>query len=200
MNKKTHGGHRPGAGRPAGAGPFGEPTLTVRIPVSKTSAVVAYLDQFRTTHHERSNVSETFDAASEPVALPLPFVESPALQAGFPSPAGDYVEDALDLNKLMVSNPPATFFAVVNGDSLIDAGIFAKDIVVVNRSIEPTSGKIVTAVVDGELYIKRYKNLRGRLALVSENEARAKDYPPIYLDKAHDYTIWGVVTGSVRQF
>ena len=200
MNKNTRGGYRPGAGRPEGAGPYGEATKMLRIPESKAPTIVAYLNQFRVRRREPSNVADIFESAPEPMTIALPMIESPALQAGFPSPAGDYVEDALDLNKLMVSNPPATFFAKVSGDSLFDAGIFDKDIVVVNRSIEAVVGKIVVAVADGDIYVKRLRKLRGRLALVSENEAKASEYPPIYLDKVQDYTIWGVVTGSVRRF
>ncbi len=84
--------------------------------------------------------------------LPLPcFLES--VPAGFPSPAEDHIEKTLDLNEFLVRHPQATFFVRVSGDSMAGAGIHDKDILVVDRSIEPAHGKIVIAVLDGELTI-----------------------------------------------
>jgi DNA polymerase V len=135
----------------------------------------------------------------DPDALVLPLLESPRAAAGFPSPAADYVEDALDLNKLLVRNAPATFFVRCRGCSLVDAGIHDGDILVVDRSITATGGRIVVAVLDGTLYVKRLRILRGRMALVSENKAEAEKYPALYFDQAQDNTLWGVVTSVVRR-
>lgn len=77
------------------------------------------------------------------------------VSAGFPSPAGDFMEGKLDLNDYLIKNPPATFFVRVTGDSMIGAGIHPDDLLVVDRSIDPKSRKIVIAVVDGELTVKR---------------------------------------------
>jgi len=129
----------------------------------------------------------------------LPFLEWPRAAAGFPSPAADYVEDALDLNQLLVRNAPATFFVRCRGHSLVDAGIHDGDILVVDRSLTPTGGKIVVAVLDGTLYVKRLRTLQGRKALVSENRAEAASYPPLYFDESQDNTVWGVVTSVVRR-
>lgn len=140
-------------------------------------------------------------ADDEPAPLWLPLVASPSPQAGFPSPAADYVEETLDLNQLMVRNPPATFFVRVRGESMVDARIFDGDVLSVDRSIDPRHGSIVVASHSGDLYVKRLARLTGgRMALISENKAAADRYPPLYLELAEDCTIWGVVTGSIRRF
>ena len=140
-------------------------------------------------------------AHPEPNSLRLPLIASPCPQAGFPSPAADYVEETLDLNELMVRNPPATFFVKVRGESMVDARVFEGDMLSVDRSIEPRPGHIVVASYSGDLYVKRLSQLSGgRLALVSENAALRDEYPILYLDQAEDCTLWGVVTGSVRRF
>lgn len=127
--------------------------------------------------------------------LPLSFFTTrPA--AGFPSPGDDVVEDALDINDLLVDHPEATFYVRVAGDSMEGAGIFHNDILVVDRSVEPASGAIVVAAVYGELVVKRLRKQGSGFALVSENAA----YEPILVDENEDCTIWGVVTGSVRLF
>ncbi|HET98231.1 MAG TPA: translesion error-prone DNA polymerase V autoproteolytic subunit [Desulfurivibrio alkaliphilus] len=112
------------------------------------------------------------------------------VSAGFPSPAEDYIEGRLDLNELMVAHPAATFFVRVAGDSMIGAGIHHDDILVVDRSLEPISGKIVIAVVDGELTVKRLFKRDGRVRLLAENPA----YPPIELSGEATCEIWGVAT------
>lgn len=119
-----------------------------------------------------------------------------AISAGFPSPADDYVERPLDLNEHLVDNPAATFMVRVCGDSMIDAGILDGDILVVDRSREAASGKIVVAVLDGELTVKRLVRSGGRLLLVPENEA----YAPMEIAEGRELLVWGVVTGVVRRF
>lgn len=112
------------------------------------------------------------------------------VSAGFPSPADDYIEGRLDLNQLMIANPAATFFVRVAGDSMIGAGIHHHDILVVDRSLEATDGKVVIAVVDGELTVKRLRRHNGAIRLVAENSA----YPAIELSGEATCEIWGVVT------
>jgi DNA polymerase V len=121
------------------------------------------------------------------------FASQPA--AGFPSPGDDLIEKALDLNDLLVSNPTATFFVRVTGDSMEGARIFDGDILVVDRAAEAKSSKIVVAAVYGELVVKRLKQTQTGLALLSENSA----YEPILLENTEECFIWGVVVGSVRQ-
>lgn len=116
--------------------------------------------------------------------------------AGFPSPGDDLVEAPLDLNDLLVENPTATFYVRVAGDSMEGARIFAGDVLVVDRSIQPRDGMIVVAAVYGELVVKRLRKSGNGLALVSENEG----YAPIQVDDTEECFIWGVVTGSARVF
>ncbi len=122
----------------------------------------------------------------------LLFASQPS--AGFPAPGDDLVEQPLDLNDLLVEHPSATFFVRVSGDSMEGARIFDGDILVVDRSVEPRSGKIVVAAVYGELVVKRLQKTASGLALVSEN----KEYEPILIDDSEGCYVWGVVTGSAR--
>ena len=92
--------------------------------------------------------------SKSPISVPLPLFMG-KVSAGFPSPADDYIEKTLDLNELLVQKPAATFFARAQGNSMTGAGIFPNDILVVDRSIEPVSGKVVICAVDGELTVKR---------------------------------------------
>lgn len=114
--------------------------------------------------------------------------------AGFPSPADDYVEDRLDLNQLLVKNKPATFFLRVKGDSMIGDGIHDGDIIVVDRSVEPTERAVVVAIVDGELTVKRLRMMNG----VAELHAANPKYQPIRLKDGQELSIWGVVTSSIH--
>lgn len=122
------------------------------------------------------------------------FASRPA--AGFPAPADDLVERALDINDLVVKNPASTFFVWVEGDSMEGAGIFSGDVLVVDRAIEPQENKIVVAAVYGEMVVKRLKKIDEHLCLYSENSA----YTPIAINETEDCYIWGVVVGSVRKF
>ena len=129
------------------------------------------------------------------VTAKVPFYSSrPA--AGFPAPGDDQVERVLDINDLVVQHPESTFFVRVEGDSMEGIGIFSGDVLVVDRDIETRHGVIVVAAVNGELVVKRLVTQAGRRELHSENEA----YAPIVLGEEEECFIWGVVTGSVRQF
>jgi len=109
--------------------------------------------------------------------------------AGFPSPADDYIDKKLDLNEYLVKNPSATFFVKVTGDSMIDAGIHSGNILIVDRSITATNSKIIIAILNGELTVKRLRKIKGKLFLYSEN----KDFAPIEIDEHADFEVWGVV-------
>ncbi|WP_431190008.1 LexA family protein [Desulfurivibrio dismutans] len=117
-----------------------------------------------------------------------------SVSAGFPSPADDYIEGELDLNRLLVDNPPATFFVRVAGDSMTGAGIHHHDILVVDRSLAPTPGKVVIAVVDGELTVKRFCKDGDRLRLAAANP----DYPDLVPAEESSVTIWGVVVHVIH--
>jgi DNA polymerase V len=126
--------------------------------------------------------------------LPRPLFLS-GVSAGFPSPAEDYVDRKLDLNELLIKNPAATFFVRVAGDSMTGAGIHHDDILVVDRSLEPAGGKIVIAVYDGELTVKRLVRDKNGLRLVAENP----NYPPLAITGENGCEIWGVVTSVIHQ-
>ena len=196
---KQHGGTRPGAGRPAG-GRYGEATKTVRVPISQMPTVATLLREFQQPRRlsPAGNVVAFRVPGVDLPRLNLALFESPRPQAGFPSPAADYIEERIDLNELLIRNPPATFCARVSGDSMIDIGILDEDLVTVDRSLEPRPGKVVVAAYDGSIYVKKLRKIGGRLALCSENQKRLADYPPMFLDQAQDHTVWGVVTGVVR--
>ncbi len=125
---------------------------------------------------------------NEVVNLPL---YSCAVAAGFPSPADDWLEQTLDLNDLLVKNPPATFLLRVSGDSMKDAGIIDGAILVVDRSITPKSGMVVVASVDNDLTVKVYTQMLDRAVLRAAN----KDYKDIPITETT--TVWGVVRGAV---
>ena len=123
----------------------------------------------------------------------LLYASSPA--AGFPAPGDDLVEARLNVHDLLVKHPESTFFVRVEGDSMEGAGIFSGDVLVVDRSVEPTNGAIVVAAVQGGLVVKRLKREREGLFLMSEQTG----YAPIAISEQDDCFIWGVVVGSVRQ-
>lgn len=137
------------------------------------------------------------DAHPDAPVCGWPLVESPKPQAGFPSPAADYLEATIDLNELMVRNPPATFFARVSGESLSGLGVLPGDIVAVDRSLTAAIGDVVVAVFQGDCYVKVFGRCRGRPALLSKHEDPGR-FPVLFLDEDEDHIIWGVVTGLVR--
>ncbi len=126
---------------------------------------------------------------------PLAFFTS-RVEAGFPSPADDYLEGTLDLNEHLIRHPAATFFLRVSGDSMTGAGIYPGDILIVDRSLPPADGRIVIAVVDGELTVKRLSRRQGRIRLLPENSR----YPPIDITAEQDLRVWGVVVHAVHSF
>ncbi len=141
---------------------------------------------------EKTIVSQILTATTEK-KLELPLAEA-SCPAGFPSPAEDYIEAQLDLNDHLIKNPAATFFVRVSGDSMQNAGIHDQDILVVDRSLEARDGKIVIAVIDGELSVKRLRIKHGKPSLQPENS----NYEPITIDQQNDFRIWGVVTSVIH--
>jgi DNA polymerase V len=123
----------------------------------------------------------------------MPFYSDP-VKAGFPSPAQDYIERTLDLNELCIRHPNATFFVRVEGDSMIDAGIFDGDVLVVDRSIDAEHGDIVVAAVGSEFTVKQLCT-QPVLQLLPRNPA----YQPICLHDGDELNIFGVVTNVIRQ-
>ena len=114
--------------------------------------------------------------------------------AGFPSPAADYEEGKLDLNRHLIRNPAATFFVRVTGDSMVKAGIHNGNLLVVDRSIEPRDKNVVIAVVNGELTVKRIRIRKNGLTLEAENEA----YQSQEINDEIEFEVWGVVTNVIH--
>jgi DNA polymerase V len=127
-------------------------------------------------------------------SLRLPLFLTP-VKAGFPSPADDFMERALDLNEHLIQHPAATFFVRVDGDSMTGAGMTRGDILIVDRSLEARDGCIVIAVINGEFTVKRLRMDNGGIQL----EADHPRYPPIRIQKEWDFQIWGVVTYTIHK-
>ena len=134
-----------------------------------------------------------FLPSQSPSRMPLPLFNG-KVAAGFPSPADDYVEKNLDLNKLLVQKPAATFFVRAQGESMLGAGIHPNDILVVDRSIEPVPGKIVICALNGELTVKRLERENEQWQLKAENPA----YADIVIHEELEMVIWGVVTNVIH--
>ena len=113
---------------------------------------------------------------------------------GFGAAADDYMERGIDLNEQLIRNKPATFFMRVSGSSMINAGIYDGDIVIVDRSLKPKNGKIVIAVIDGEMLIRRYEKTMNSLRLIPETPKLS----PIEINEFCDFKIWGVVIYIIR--
>jgi DNA polymerase V len=120
-------------------------------------------------------------------ALPLFLAK---ISAGFPSPAEDYIDKNLDLNEYLIKHPSSTFFVRVEGDSMINAGIHSGDILIVDRALEPADNKIIIAVLNGELTVKRIQKGKDKLYLIPEND----EFKPITITEETDFQVWGVVT------
>lgn len=166
------GGKRVGSGRPKGTGKFGEETVAMRIPVSEVENVLRWVENkfYR-----------------------LPFYQD-AISAGLPNQASSEVAETLDLNEMLVKRPDTTFLLRVYGTSMINAGIFDNDVLIVDRSIRPSDGKVVIAAVNGELTVKRLSIEGKRVQLLPENET----YPPIEITSDTDLQIMGVVTNVIH--
>ncbi len=134
-------------------------------------------------------------AALDPPGLPLPLLGR-LVPAGFPSPADDYLDGEIDLNRFLIERPAACYLMRVAGPSMSGAGILDGDLVVVDRSLAPAPGHVVVAVIDGEMTIKRLRRLKdGSFMLVAEHPG----YPSVTVGEEHPAEVWGVVVGCVRK-
>ena len=125
----------------------------------------------------------------------LPGMAQSGIHAGFPSPATDYMTQAIDLNKELVRHPAATFYGRVVGDSMIDAGVEEGDILVIDKSLEPREGDMAVCFVDGEFTLKHLHFREGGLTLRPAN----KNYPEIEVCEGVDFAMWGVVTYVIKK-
>lgn len=124
---------------------------------------------------------------------------APAIRAGFPSPAEDYLNDSLDFNRDLIKHPEATFYGRVEGDSMINSGICDGDIAVIDRSIEPEHGDVVVAYIDREFTVKfldlSHKK-EGYIELRPANDA----FAPIRIDRDDNFEVWGVVIWTIKKW
>ena len=125
----------------------------------------------------------------------IPLISS-NIQAGFPSPALDFVDLSIDLNRYVVKHPSSTFYGRVQGDSMRDAGIGDGDLLVIDKGIEPSDGKIAICFIDGEFTLKRIKIEKDICWLVPANE----NYKPIKVSPENNFLIWGIVTFTIKAF
>ena len=192
MNRPSHGGARKGAGRKKNSGSFKEETKVIRVPMSLVDSLIPTIEVYKS--QVKSKV-EVFLTKDNPTELSIPIFTS-RVQAGFPSPADDHLEDALDLNTHLIHHKEATFFVKAQGDSMLGAGIQQGDILIVDKSLSAKSGKIVIAVVDGEFTVKRLHKYKGNITLKAENP----DFEDIKIGGTDELIIWGVVTSVIHQY
>lgn len=139
-----------------------------------------------------SKIIDIYSALTES-ELELPYVDA-GISAGFPSPALDFVDLTIDLNKHLIKHPSSTFYGRVKGDSLKNAGIDNGDLLVIDRSLEPLNGKIAVCYIDGEFTAKRIKQSKNELWLMPENE----EYKPIKIEHENNFFVWGIVTHVIK--
>lgn len=133
--------------------------------------------------------------ASTKILLELPYVKE-GISAGFPSPADDFIDTAIDLNHELIKHPSSTFFGRVRGDSMKDLGIHNGDLLVIDKSLEPATGKVAVCFVDGEFTVKSLKIEKDNIWLLPANNS----YKPILVTKENDFMIWGIVTNVIKSF
>jgi DNA polymerase V len=168
----THGGKRKGAGRPKGQGQYGEPTKPIRLPESLIEPVLKFVKN---------------------KGYQLPIFSS-KVAAGHPASADNHIETHVDLQDHLIKNVSTTFLVRVSGQSMIDAGIFENDLLVVDRSLSPAHGKIVIAAIDGQLTVKRLHKKNNQLLLMPEN----KKFNPIKITPENEMLIFGIVTHVIH--
>lgn len=117
------------------------------------------------------------------------------ISAGFPSPAGDFKQERISLDKELIKNKEATFFARVSGESMINAGIEDGDLIVIDRSLEPTNNKIAVCFIDGEFTVKRLQVKKNKIWLKPENT----NYKAIEVKEDNELIIWGIVTNVIKK-
>lgn len=137
---------------------------------------------------------EVFSASVE-THIKLPYIEE-GVKAGFPSPAEDFMEVSIDLNKELLKNPSATFFCRVSGDSMQDIGISDGDLLIVDKSLEPQDNKIAVCFIDGEFTLKQIKIDTDCCWLMPAN----KNYKPIKVTTENEFIVWGIVTHTIKSY
>ncbi|ENV03115.1 MULTISPECIES: LexA family protein [Acinetobacter] len=193
-----HGGVRENAGRKA---QFNEPTKVIRVPESQVNFIKNWLlNNVKTNNltdfNSKLNVQQVYPNNDKIYHIPL---ATERVAAGFPSPAQDDIEQALDLNEYLIRNENATFIVKANSLSMLDAGIDINDPLIVDRSIPAKSGDIVIALIDNDFTVKRLmidsQFQPPKVWLKAENP----DYQNIYIEEGQELVIWGVVTYNLKR-
>jgi DNA polymerase V len=183
----NHGGKREGSGRKF---EYNEPTKVLRVPESRVLEIKDYLKKSK-KEIEISNIRQ-IDPTTH-IQIPL---ASDRVQAGFPSPAQDYIDKTLDLNEHLIRNVDATFIVRVNSLSMINIGLDVNDELIVDRSLEAKHRDIVIALVDNEFTVKRLMIENNERWLKAENP----EFSDIHLNDGQELIIWGVVTRVIKSF
>jgi len=193
-----HGGVRENAGRKA---QFNEPTKVIRVPESQVNFIKNWLlNNVKTNNltdfNSKLNVQQVHPNNDKIYHIPL---ATERVAAGFPSPAQDDIEQALDLNEYLIRNENATFIVKANSLSMLDAGIDINDPLIVDRSIPAKSGDIVIALIDNDFTVKRLmidsQFQPPKVWLKAENP----DYQNIYIEEGQELVVWGVVTYNLKR-
>jgi DNA polymerase V len=188
----NRGGFRPGAGRPQGSGKYREATHPIRIPTSLVPGIQALLAK-KTAFPALDEMNDTFNISSNTSMQAVPLY-SARIAAGFPFYADDHVEYYLNFNEFLIKDPRTTFCVRVKGISMIGAGIYENDILIVDNSIKPAHGNIVIACLNSELTIKRLQLKQNEVQLTAENP----DYFPIKITKEMDFKILGIAVHVIH--
>ncbi|MDQ8916892.1 translesion error-prone DNA polymerase V autoproteolytic subunit [Acinetobacter baumannii] len=193
-----HGGARENAGRKA---QFNEPTKVIRVPESQVNFIKNWLlnnvkTDNQTDFTSKLKIQQVHPNNDKIYHIPL---ATERVAAGFPSPAQDDIEQALDLNEYLIRNENATFIVKANSLSMLDAGIDIDDPLIVDRSISAKSGDIVIALIDNDFTVKRLmidtQFQPPKVWLKAENP----DYQNIYIEEGQELVIWGVVTYNLKR-
>ncbi len=140
----------------------------------------------------RKEIGEIF-SGNAGLSLSIPFFES-RVHAGLPVSNDEVKAGPLDLNDYLLPHKATTFFVRATGDSMINAGIFSEDMLIVDRSLAPAYGNIVIAILNGEMTVKRLEKDKNRILLCAEND----EYPDVIIEEEDNFAIWGVVTNVIH--
>ena len=134
-------------------------------------------------------------STSTATTMDVPIIES-GISAGFPSPADDFLDASIDLNKAFIKHPATTFCGRVKGNSMKDLGIHNGDLMIIDKSLEPKNGAVAVCYIDGEFTVKKIKIESDCCWLIPANE----NYSPIKVTPDNEFIIWGIVTHVIKSF